>query len=423
MWNSLGSLLQDAEIPKMFPVRQNFVCASLKNRQEALKAALTQADAARAIRPGMRIAITAGSRGIDHIAEYLRILGECVREMGAEPFVVPAMGSHGGATAPGQLQVLEELGITEASVGMEIVSSMDTVLVGSTAGGLPAYADRIACQADGIILMNRIKAHTQFRGPYESGLMKMLVIGLGKQRGAEACHRLGLIHMSENVEEIGRFLLSRLPVLFGIGLVENAYDQTMLIQGIPAAKIPDCEPELLRQAKAHMPRLYPPNLDVLIVDRIGKNYSGSGMDPNVTGRFYSREIQAVPAAERIVVLGLSEETGGNGCGLGVADTTTRRVVEHLDRESMYINGLTSRVSESGRIPLYFESDREAIQAAMKLTGKTGADRLRMARIPNTMQLERIWLSQAMWEEAQHAENLVVLGPPVPLPFDGEGNLL
>ena len=406
----------------MFSARQRFSCRQLEDWQSALEQALRRGAAGGAVRPGMRIAVTAGSRGIDHIAEYLRYIGGFLRARGAEPFVVPAMGSHGGATAAGQVLVLEELGITEETVEMPILASMDTVFVGRTPGGLPAYTDRIAGEADGIVLVNRIKAHTQFRGDYESGLMKMLAIGLGKQRGAECCHRLGLARMPENVKDISCFLLERLPVLFGIGLLENAYDRTMEIAGIPARKIPEEEPELLRRAKAHMPRICVPDLDVLIVDRIGKNFSGSGMDPNVTGRFYSREIPAVPAAQRIAVLGLSPETHGNACGLGVADTTTRRVVDSLDRESMYINGLTSRVAESGRVPLYFDSDREAIQAAVKLAGEADPSRLRMARIPNTMELEYIQLSRPLLEEAQKL-GLEILGEAVPLPFDTEGNLL
>lgn len=422
MWNSLGNLLDTVEIPQMIPVRQRFSCEVLENWQEALKRALISAGANEVVRPGMRIAITAGSRGIDHIADYLRFIGEFLRAQGANPFVVPAMGSHGGATVSGQILVLEGLGITEESVEMPIHASMDTVLMGMTPEGLPAYTDRIASEADGIILVNRIKAHTQFRGPYESGLLKMLTIGLGKQRGAECCHRLGLKNMSKNVEDISQFLLGRLPILFGVGLLENAYDRTMAIEGIPAQEIMAREPGLLERAKANMPHICVPNLDVLVVDRIGKNYSGSGMDPNVTGRFYSKEIPAVPAAQRIAVLGLSEETHGNGCGLGVADTTTRRVVDHLDRESMYVNGLTSRVAESGRIPLYFDNDREAIQAAIKLTGKLCASQLRMARIPNTMQLERIQISEVLAQEAQDL-GLEIVGKAEPLAFDTEGNLL
>lgn len=422
MWNSLGNLLDTVEIPQMIPVRQRFSCEVLENWQDALEHALISAGVNEVVRPGMRIAITAGSRGIDHIVDYLRFIGEFLRAQGANPFVVPAMGSHGGATVSGQILVLEGLGITEESVEMPIHASMDTVLMGMTPEGLPAYTDRIASEADGIILVNRIKAHTQFRGPYESGLLKMLTIGLGKQRGAECCHRLGLKNMSKNVEDISRFLLGRLPILFGVGLLENAYDRTMAIEGIPAQEIMAREPGLLERAKANMPHICVPNLDVLVVDRIGKNYSGSGMDPNVTGRFYSKEIPAVPAAQRIAVLGLSEETHGNGCGLGVADTTTRRVVDHLDRESMYVNGLTSRVAESGRIPLYFDNDREAIQAAIKLTGKLCASQLRMARIPNTMQLERIQISEVLAKEARDL-GLEIVGKAEPLAFDAEGNLL
>lgn len=422
MWNSLGPLIQGIELPNMVPVRQHFSRQEVQDPKAALEEALQNANREQVIRPGMRIAITAGSRGIDHIADYLKWIGEFLRAQGAEPFIVPAMGSHGGATAPGQIQVLEGFGITEESVGMPICASMDTVLVGTSPNGLPAYMDRFAYEADGVILINRIKAHTQFRGPYESGLMKMLVIGLGKQRGAECCHRLGLPSMSKNVEDIGRFLLANTKVLFGIGLLENAYDHTMAIEGIPAREIPDREPELLLKAKENMPRIFVPDLDVLIVDRIGKNFSGSGMDPNVTGRFYSKDIPTVEAAQRIVVLGLSPETHGNACGLGVADTTTRRVVDELDRESMYINGLTSRVAESGRIPLYFDNDCEAIQAAIKLSGKQDASQLRIARIPNTMQLETIQVSSALVDEARTL-GLDVLGDAAPLPFDENGNLL
>ena len=407
----------------MMPARQVFKHKETADWKTSLKdglaATLKGSDLAE-----KRIAVTAGSRGIYRMPEYIREIGRFLREQGADPFVVPAMGSHGGATASGQIQVLKDLGITEESVEMRIVSSMDTVLVGRTESGLPAYMVRNAFEADGIVLINRIKTHTNFHGKFESGLMKMLVIGLGKYDGADHYHRAGMKQMPRNIEEVGRFLLSGLNVLCGVGLVEDAYDKTSEIAVIPAEKIPEAEPELLKHAKANMPEIKLKGLDVLIVDQIGKNFSGSGMDPNVTGRYYDPSVGdgETKVTDRIVVLGLSPQTHGNACGLGVADTTTRRVVEARDREAVYVNGLTALISESGRIPLYFENDREAIQAAIKLTGKRVPEELRIVRIKNTAQLEDIWISPALAAEAAVTKGMDILGPAVPLPFDDEGNL-
>ena len=408
----------------MIPIKQAFKHKEITDWKPELDNGLKKALDGKLF-SGMRVAITAGSRGIYHMPEYIKEIGRFLKDCGAEPFAVPAMGSHGGATAEGQVLVLNNLGITEETIGMRIISSMETVLVGHTANGLPAFLDRNAFDADGIILLNRIKAHTNFHGKYESGLMKMLVVGLGKYDGADYYHRAGMKQMPYNIEEVGRFLLSRAKVMCGIGLVEDAYDRTAEINVVPAAEIPDAEPQILKRAKANMPEIKLKGLDVLIVDQIGKNFSGSGMDPNVTGRYYDPSVgEGMPkVTDRIVVLGLSPQTHGNACGLGVADTTTRRVVEARDREAIYVNGLTALIAESGRIPLYFESDREAIQAAIKLTGKRDPAQLRMVRIKNTAQLDEIWISPTLAAEAETTEGVMICGQARELEFDEKGNML
>ncbi len=299
----------------------------------------------------MRVALTAGSREICNMDEILAAAVECLKEQGARPFIVPAMGSHGGATAEGQRELLASYQITEERCGCPILSSMETVPIGSTPDGQTVFLDRYAAEADGILVVNRMKAHTGFRGRYESGILKMMVIGLGKQTGAEACHRRGFGHMAEDLEAFGRVVLQKAPILGAIAILENAFDETAQLVGLEPEEILEREPGLLEQAKAQMPQILLPECDVLIVDEIGKNYSGTGMDPNVTGRHVTPYCSGGLRVQRIVVLRMSGKSHCNGYGIGAADCTTQAVYRTLDLRAMYINGLTCGEMGPCRIPL------------------------------------------------------------------------
>lgn len=283
--NVLGEILKDIKIPKMARIRQKFDTQSLDNLPEAVRSGVNKPEIRRRIMKGQRIAITAGSRGITNIAQIMRELVQNVKALGAEPFLVPAMGSHGGATAEGQLELLESLGITEEFVGAPIYSSMEVVQIGMTADGKPVYVDKNAAAADGVIIVNRIKPHCSYRGHWESGLYKIMAIGLGKQRGAEIVHADGFQKMAENVSKFAEVILENVNILFGVAILENAYDETFLIEAIPSEKIGNREPELLLEAKKLMPKIRFASFDVLVVDQIGKNISGDGMDANITGAF------------------------------------------------------------------------------------------------------------------------------------------
>lgn len=425
MKSSFNGLVADVPIPKMIKIRQVFPRPKIEDMPHVLLQELNRAEIAGAIRPGMRIAVTAGSRGISQIAPLLRELCTFLKQKGAEPFIFPAMGSHGGATAEGQREVLESLGITKEYCGAPIISSMETLQIGFTENGRPVYIDRAASEADATVVVNRVKLHTDLKKKYQSGLMKMMVIGMGKQYGAELCHSSGMEMMEEFVPLYGNAILKNGNVIFGIGLVENAYDELCEIRAIPNADIPTVELEMLAQAKALFGRIYlDRDIDLLIVDKIGKNISGCGMDPNITGRWPTTPGEGGINAARTLVLDLNEETHGAFVGLGLADMTTRRCVNKCIPEATYPNALTSCVFKSSKIPLTMENDKEAIQACLKFCGTPTIDvnHPRVVRIGSTAELEEIWISEALLDEAMACPNVEVLSDPVELVFNKEDNL-
>jgi hypothetical protein len=416
----LQELLKDIPIPRMVRIRQTFSAERLTNLEEALEMELQKVE--QMIQPGMEIAIAVGSRGVDRIVDITRQTVAMIRRRGGKPFIVPSMGSHGGATAEGQVAVLRHLGVTEESVGAEIRSSMEVVQVGTLPNGLPVYIDKHASRADGIVVINRVKPHTAFRGPVESGLMKMISIGLGKQKGAEACHQLGFGHMAENVPAMARMLLEKMPILFGVATVENAYDKVAKVVVVPAAEIQQVEVELLKEAKRLMPRIMFDRIDVLVIDEIGKNISGDGMDPNITGRYPTPYAHGGPEVNKMVVLDLTEETEGNANGVGTADFTTRRLVDKMDLEKTYANGLTSTVVAPTKIPTTLANDREAIQAAIKTCNILHFHEVKLVRIKNTLELGEIEISEALLEQAKDNPDIEILTEPYEWKFDENGNL-
>lgn len=416
-------LLADVPLPRVVPVRQRFPATELPDVAAALREQLSTPGTGDAVRPGMRVAVAVGSRGVAEIARITAALVAELRRRGAEPFVFPAMGSHGGATAEGQLEVLRTLGVTEDAVGCPIRSSMEVVELGRLGNGLPVYLDRLAHEADGIVVVNRVKPHTSFRGPSESGLVKMITIGAGKQKGADACHAFGFAHMAEHIVAMAELALARSRILFGLATVENAYDRPMKLVAVPAREVVARDRELLALAKANMPRIPFDPIDVLAVDRIGKEFSGTGADPNVTGRATTPYVSGGPQVARLVLLDLTDATQGNGVGVGVADFTTRRLADRLDLAKMYANALTSRAPASVRIPIVLDTERLALQGAVKTCGARDLARVRLVRVPNTLHLRDIWISEALVDEARANPQVELAGEPRPMQFDAEGRIV
>lgn len=421
--SALREVLSKVEIPRMFRVRQALPKDKIEDVSACLREKIEKEELKSRIRPGMRIVLTGSSRQISNMALVLKELASFVKEQGGIPYVIPAMGSHGGATAEGQREILESYGITEAFLGCPIYSSMETVQVGALEDGDEVRMDKFAYEADGIILVGRVKAHTAFRGPYESGLVKMAAIGLGKRAGADSIHRSGFGVMGERMPKYAKVVFEHSHILFGVALIENAYDETCRIEAIPAERIFDEEPALLQYAKERMPRILFPETDVLVVHEIGKNFSGSGMDPNVTGTFGTPYASGGIKKQRVAVLDLSPESHGNFIGLGKADVTTKRAFEKLDTNSTYFNMITSTVLEVGKIPMVLETDKMALQTALKTLTGVEKDRIRIVYLKNTLSLDTILISEAMLEEARLREDIEILEEPHPLHFDENDALI
>lgn len=377
---------------------------------------------------GGEVAIGAGSRGIDNLAAIVGGTVRGVRELGYEPFVFPAMGSHGGATAEGQREKLATLGVTEESIGCEIRATMDVVEVGRTPErDVPVYADAHAVEADAIVPVNRIKPHTDFSGEVESGLSKMLVIGMGKQRGAKMAHDWAVDWSLRNMlPEITERLLETLPVAGGVAVVEDQHDDTSLIEGIPPSGFLKREAELLETAWERMPKLPFDELDVLVVDRIGKDVSGQGMDTNVTGRRHFTIAEPEPESpdvKRIYVRGFTEKTKGNAMGMGAADFVHRDLLAELDSSKSLINAITASTVRGVRLPPVVETDRAGLIAALGTIGPVAGDEARVLRVTDTMRLGRCYASEALIEAARDRDDLRVVDGPTPVEFDEEGGLV
>ena len=420
----VSGLLKDVPIPKVYRVRQKFPDEHISKDDLPRYSLNSLADkgVCDRIRPGMRIGITAGSRGISNILLILKTLVAFVRAQGAQPYLIAAMGSHGGATAEGQRAILAGLGITEETVGCQILSGMDVIPIGRNAEGVQVYMSRDAAQMDGIIVCNRIKPHTCFRGSCESGLMKMMAIGLGKQIGADYCHKEGFQNMAKNVRLFGQTVLDNAPVLFGVGILENAFDHTHDVVVLRREEIPEEEPRHLQRAMALLPKIHLPECDVLVVDTIGKNFSGGGMDANITGTFVTPYASGGLKSQRVAVLDLSPESHNNGVGCGMAHATTRRFFEKMDFEQTYPNVITSTVIENVRIPMILKNDREAIQVCLRTCTGVGTNGPRLIRISNSMEIGHIYMSHHYLSQIQDHPYLELESEQMELPFDAEGNL-
>ncbi len=407
----ITQLLQDIHLPKMVKIKQNFAAPELHDIASEVHKAINKAEVLSRVSPGDRVAIAVGSRGVADIPILTRETVNAIKSAGGDPFIVPAMGSHGGATAEGQMNVLSQLGITEETVGAPIRSSMEVVKLAELPNGLPVYIDKFAYEADKIVVINRVKPHTAFRGPVESGLMKMITIGLGKQKGAEAAHAFSFKYMAEHIVEMSKITLKKAPVIFGLASLENAYDRPAKIVAVPAEKIEEVEPELLNEAKSYMPKIYLDSIDVLIVDEIGKDISGDGMDPNITGRFATPYASGGPDVTRIVVLGLTEKTHGNANGIGMADMTTKSVMNEIAWEKGYANALTSTVTSVVKLPMILETPELAVKAAIKTCNAFDLKNTKIVRIKNTLELGEIWISESLVEKVKEREEIDILSEP------------
>jgi len=407
--------------PMLATVRQQFSPERLADVPGALRQELLSCGVS--IRPGARTAIAVGSRGIANLAAMVRTVVEWVKDNEGVPFVVPAMGSHGGATAEGQRKILAGYGITEVQVGAAVVSSMEVVSLPQGDAEVPVYFDKAAAHADSTVLINRIKPHTSFHGTYESGLMKMLAIGLGNHAQALAIHNLGVRGLCEVMPQVSAQVLAGGNILMGVGVVENAYDETLILRAIPAARIADEEPALLETARARMPALPASDIDLLIVDEMGKNISGLGMDTNVIGRLKIPG-QPEPGHPRVRVIfarDLTPESHGNAVGMGLADIVGRTLFEKIDFSATYENAATSTFLERAKIPMIADTDRQAVDWALRACGRPDPAGLRVVRIRNTLRLDRLQVSPTILQEISGADHIEVVEPPRDA-LDSEGCL-
>jgi hypothetical protein len=410
----------------MVRLRQHFERPRVDDIAATVRTSLERLDLGRTIKPGHSVALTAGSRGIANIPLILRSVAQHLKDQGAKPFLVPTMGSHGGGTAEGQRKVLESYGITEAFVGVPIKASMDVVALGDSDFGYPVVQDKHASEADHVGVVARIKPHTGFHGAIESGLCKMMLIGLGKHVGALNYHRILLEEpWDQVVRSVSRTMLAKGKIAFGLGVVENAYDETALIEAVRPAEFFTREEALLVKARQWLPRLPYHEADLLIIDEIGKEISGSGMDTNVVGRkraFKTKPPENQPTMRFIFVRGLSAHTHGNAAGIGLADFTTTRLVKAMNYKATVINCLTSGYPEGANLPVHLDSDREVLEAALRIIGTRAPEQARIVHIRNTLKVEEVEVSEPCLEMPRGLVEFSVAGKPQPISFDAEGNL-
>lgn len=411
--------------PKMYRIRQRFDAANVENIGQAVDAELRKLSLT-SIKPGQRVAITGGSRGIAEIADILKAVVAHLKSFEAQPFIFPAMGSHGGATAEGQVAVLEQLGITESYLNAPILSSMEVVEIARTKDEVPVFVDQNALAADHIVVVNRIKSHTKFKGPVESGLMKMMAIGMGKLKGAEFYHKAAIQHTFPRIiMDAARLVIRNTPVLCALGIIENAYGKTSLVAAMQPDAIENKEKELLSFSKKLMARLPFNDIDLLIVDEMGKDISGVGIDPNVTGR--NRDLLGVfdhpVQVKRLFVRDLTAKSKGNAVGIGLADITTQRLVDKIDYDATYKNCITGISPEKAAVPMHFKTDRRAIEVGLGSMGLIPPEKSKIVRIKNTNRLETVEVSEAYGDQLQQRSDLEVLGEPRPMVLNMEDNLV
>ena len=420
--SQINEILDNIKLPQIMKVSQTFDNTKLDDVEGDLNQKLIDKNIKDKIKPGMKIAITGGSRGISSYKELMKTIVSFVKKCGATPLIIPSMGSHGGGTSEGQENMLKKLGITKESVGCEIISSMDVVEVGRTSKDLPVYIDKNAANADGIILLNRVKLHTSFRGKYESGLIKMMAIGLAKRKGADMTHFLRYENMAENLVEVGKIALNNLNIICGVASIENGYNEVADLFVLHKDEILQEEPKILEKSKRLMPRIYLDDIDVLIVNEIGKNISGTGVDTNIVGRFHTNAASGGPNTVKLGFLDISEKSGGNGNGMGLADFVSKKFFRKIDFESTYINAITSTEPNSVKLPLVLDNDKYVFQGCVKLCGVKNIQDIKLVIINNTKELDEIYMSKSAFENTVDKSKVKKESELFDIPFDDEGNL-
>ncbi len=370
-----------------------------------------------------RICITVGSRGIPHLDSIVKTVVGQLKAWGAKPFVIPAMGSHGGATAEGQKELIAGYHITEESVGAPILSSMETVQIGELDDGTPVYCDKFAYESDGIVVLNKVKPHTDFRGKHESGMAKMMAIGLAKHKGASMFHMKGFPTFADRIPKVCEVFLKNAPVAFGVGIVQNAYDEISELEVMEKEHIMERDAALLEIAKAKVAKFKIPQIDVLIIDEIGKNISGNGHDPNITGRSNSGGFESVLDLKKMFIRSISEESHHNGCGLAMADVTTLRCVRSVDFDATWTNVVTATMLNGGRIPIYMNNDREALLVAIRTCTNIDFAKVKVVRIKNTLCMEEIEVSESLYEECRARNDIEIISDPYDIKFDSDGYMV
>ncbi|GAB7053320.1 lactate racemase domain-containing protein [Paenibacillus sp. YK5] len=418
-----------SDYPSVYRIKQKFARSQLGDLEAAVEQAVDRLfpPGQQSPAPGSTIGITVGSRGITNIVPILTSIVAQLKSRELQPFLFACMGSHGRGEPEGQKEILESLGITPESIGAPVSCSGEVRLLGHTTKGiqgLPVYCAEEALSSDGVIVVNRIKTHTSFSGTYESGMMKMMAVGMGRAKGASMVHSLGVGRIADAIPAIAGVILERVPVVGGIAIVENEYEETALIEGIPKAELWEREKELLILSKSYMPKLPVKHMDLCIVKEMGKNYSGTGMDTNIIGRL---RIQGIPEPEEpfiqyLGVLDLSEPSHGNATGIGLADYTTKRLVSKIDRQATYLNCMTSGLVVRAAVPMTFETDEELMKNALSILRLAEPSSLKLAIIHNTLHLDEMWVSEALWREIQDDPKIELVEGPVRLQFGDEGQL-
>lgn len=397
-------------LPAMHKVRQDFPRPRLDDVEAQIRKEFARPEIAAKIKSGAKIAVAVGSRGIKNIDKIVKETVAQIKALGGEPFIVSAMGSHGGGTPEGQREVLESYGITAANIGARVVTSVDVVPIGETNRGVKVYFDREAFNADLVVPINRIKLHTDFVGEIQSGICKMLVIGLGNHIGCSAVHEVDFDYFEETLIEAARMIMKRANIGFGVAILENAYDETATIEALPAENLIEREKELGKLAKSYMPTLMIPDIDVLIVDEIGKNISGSGFDPNILGKSFllKKFVLPVPNIKRMVLLDVTEQSHGNAVGVGIFDVITRKVLNKLNLPLMYANALAVKSPEGSKIPITADTEEEAVRFAIQLVRGADRNHLKIVRIKNTLELGTIEISDALLSQVEANDRLTLL---------------
>ena len=417
------SLLEDIKIPPLYRVRQEFPANPLGDIEKSCQDQVIALNRLKNLNPGASVAVAVGSRGIANISTITASVVKALKSMSFEPYIVSGMASHGKATPEGQQELLAGHGVTEEKVGCPVRAHVDVVEIGTLDDGLPVYMDRLAMEADGIVVINRVKTHTAFHSKYESGLVKMIAIGLGNDLGAKACHRLGFGPFGENIVAMTKMKLEKCPILFGVAIVEDACENVMKIEVIDADDIFAREPELLKLSKANMPSIGIDQIDVLIVDRMGKEISGDGMDPNITGRYATPYAQGGPTINKLAILSVTEKSHGNVVGIGHADICTRRLYEAADLETTYVNSLIATVTSVAKIPMILPTDYDVIRAAILSCNIMDFSKVRLVMIRDTLHLRDLIVSESLVEELSGKAMVTSVKGPFELEFENNGTIL